>query len=215
MKNKKGIAFSIFALCALVATAFIFLYLPAQAAQPGDAADPLVTRRFVEDRISQLSDEIAVLRAAIGLGATVQQPATSTTGLGANISTGDVDAIIAEVLYHFESIYGERLNRALQNVPGPGYEPREAEVVPFIVVNPQAGQIITFEQGAEFILRGGRGTAVTGVDGILDVTAGVDVTNGTEISHNHLMMIPRTDGRGVHFHSEAWIMIRGGYTFLN
>jgi hypothetical protein len=169
----------------------------------------------VEDRISQLADEIAVLRAAIGLGATMQTPTTPATGTTANISDGDIGAIIAEILEYFESVYGERLNRALQNVPPPGYEPREAQVVPFIVLNPQAGQIIIFDEGAEFILRGGRGTAVTGVDGILNVTAGVDVTNGTEISLNHLMMIPRTDGRGVHFHTESWIMVRGDYTFLN
>ncbi|MCL1863031.1 MAG: hypothetical protein FWF78_05655 [Defluviitaleaceae bacterium] len=208
MKNKKG--FAIFSVCALVLAAFVWLYLPAQAAQPGDANDPLVTRRFVEDRISQLSEEIALLRTAIGLGATAQTPSASV-----NINSGDVDAIIAEIMHYFESVYGERLNRALQNVPGPGYEPREPEVVPFIVLNPQAGQVITFHQGAEFILRGGQGTAVTGIDGILDVTAGVDVTNGTEIAHNHLMMIPRTDGRGIHFHRESWIMVRGGYTFLN
>jgi len=28
-------------------------------------------------------------------------------------------------------------------------------------------------------------------------------------------MIPVTDGRGVHFHAESWIMVRGGYTILN
>jgi hypothetical protein len=84
----------------------------------------------------------------------------------------------------------------------------------FQVINMLAGQIITFEASAEFILRGGSASAVTGVNGIIDITSGVDVLNGENIELHHMMMVPVTDGRGVRFNTESWIMVRGGYTIV-
>lgn len=200
---------------ALVLATFAYLHVPAVAAQPGDAADPLVTRRFVEENIAQLADEVALLRGIVtqvAPGALPNVPQFTPVSNTSNLPQAERDVIIAEILHHFDKVYGERLDAALSNVPAPGYEPREPQMVIFQVLNPQAGQIITFKAGAEFILRGGSATAVTGVyNGIPDVTAGSDVMNGETLGLNHLMMIPFTDGRGVHFHSESWIMVRGGY----
>jgi hypothetical protein len=217
MKNLK---FRTKCLCALAAFSLVvftvtYFYVPTLAAQPGDTADPLVTRRFVEESIAQLSEEIAVLRGIIAAISPSSLP-NVTPQTAPNIPLSERDAFFAEIMEYFEAVYGARLDMALQLVPGPGDEPREGQVVVFTVLNPQAGQIITFHAGTEFILRGGRATAVTGpYNGIPDVTAGADVMNGEEIGLNHLMMIPFTDGRGVHFHAESWIMVRGGYTIVN
>jgi hypothetical protein len=202
---------------ALIVSAVAYVYVPVFASLPGEDGNRVVTERYVEMRFTQLADEIAVLRNQISGGVQVSQP--QTTPSVSNIPISERDALFAEIMEYFEVMYGERLNLALQNVPAPGHEPREIcepQLIPFEVINPQEGQVILFSAGAEFILRAGRATAVTGpVNGIADVTVGQDVINGENIGLNHLMMIPVTDGRGIHFQTDSWLMVRGDYTFLN
>jgi len=209
--KKKLIILPVFA---LILAGLAYFYTPTQASQPGTSENPIVTQRYVDEQITKLSEEVSILR---GILANVVPNALPTTGTqSSNISATERDALFAEVMEYFELMYGDRLNRALELVPPPGDEPREPQTVVFTVLNPKAGQVITFNAGTEFILRGGRATAVTGpINGIPDVTAGADVMNGENIGLNHLMMIPVTDGRGVHFHAESWIMVRGGYTIMN
>ena len=100
-----------------------------------------------------------------------------------------------------------------QTTPSPAVTASERDI--FQVLHMQQGQIISFEASAEFILRGGSGTAITGVNGIINITSGIDVLNGENISLHHMMMVPVADGRGVLFNTESWIMVRGGYTIVN
>jgi hypothetical protein len=206
MKNSNTKKF--FILTAVVILSVIFI-----AAQPGESDDPIVTRRVLEARFTQLSEEIAILRSIVASVAPNALPNTSTATT--NIPATERDAIFADVMEYFEKMYGAKLDAALQIIPGPGDEPKECEpqLVPFEVLNPQAGQVIIFEAGAEFILRGGKAVAITGINGIPDVTAGADILNGENIGLNHLMMIPVSDGRGIHFHAESWLMVRGGYAW--
>jgi hypothetical protein len=190
---------------ALILATLAYLYVPTLATQPGVQDDPLVTRRFVEQEIAKLASEVATLRGIIS-GNPQATPRPSST-----IPDSQRDPLFAEIMEYFETVYGERLDKALANVHPPGFLP--SDVIPFVTLNPQEGQSIIFEAGAEFILRGGRATAITGVNGIADVTAGADVLNGESIGLNHLMMVPRSDGRGVTFNAESWIMVRGGYAW--
>ena len=170
--NKK----SVFALClSLFAIAMLVKAgMPMQAgAQPGDANDPLVTRRYVDNRINELSAQIARLEAMIS---------------GGQIAPGAPP------------------DGQLPPAMGAG-----AEVMLFRIYYVPQGQRIYFEGGAEFLLRTGDVSAVTGANGFIDITAGRDVTNGETIYHNHLLLVPVTDGRGVQFHTSGWIMIKGGY----
>ncbi len=70
---------------------------------------------------------------------------------------------------------------------------------------------------SEFILRSGSAVATCpGINGINDITDGVDLTNGMEIPWNHLLLVPRDDGRGITVTSvEAYIMARGQYTIID
>ncbi|MCL2217637.1 MAG: hypothetical protein FWB91_11550 [Defluviitaleaceae bacterium] len=198
--NKKMLGI-ITVVAVLLVSAAAYLYMPIMA-QPGDANDPLVTRRYVDDRISQLEDEIAVLRhllTGIPPGGTL--PGTGGATPGAGLGAADMDALFAEVMLYFELMYGEMLRAA-------------AGVTPFDALHVPAGTTMVFERGAEFILRTGQGRVVAGPNGIVDATAGRDVGNGEELSRNHLMMVPATDGRGVTFTTDVWIMIRGGYQIV-
>ncbi len=78
------------------------------------------------------------------------------------------------------------------------------------VVEMRADQRLTAEAGAEIILRSGRATAIDGPrGGLADVTQGRDLRSGDEISQNHLLIVPRSDGRGVRAETDVFLMVRG------
>ncbi len=84
----------------------------------------------------------------------------------------------------------------------------------FAVVNVSPGQTVLFDGGAQFILRKGNGVIVgTAQGGIADTTAGYDLPDGTEMPSNHMLIVPRDDGRGFVASNEVIIMVRGGYSF--
>ena len=207
MKMKK---LGIFTAFVIVITALI--YMTVLAAQPGDAEDPLVTRRYVDSRIAVLEAQIDMLThllmdAILGGGL---QPGTQLPVLppvGGGFTPADRDALFADIIFHFELMYGEMLRTAVANVAPP-------QVVPFEVYFAPEGSTIIFEAGVEFILRSGEATVVAGPNGLANLTAGHDVQNGQTIYRNHLLLTPVTDGRGVHFTTGAWFMIRGNYHFV-
>jgi len=76
------------------------------------------------------------------------------------------------------------------------------------------GQYLIGSAGTEIILRGGKATAynVAKNKGISDVTAGVDIDNSdNQLPYNHLLIIPRDDGRGAYCTDKAFFMVRGSF----
>jgi len=177
-------------------------------AQPGDANDPLVTRRYVDERFATLSAEIATLRAIVsGLA-----PGTVNIPSG-GMTIAERDELFAEIMLYFEMVYGDMLRQAASGaaVPPQGV----AEVIPFTPLFIPAGRILVAEAGVEIILRSGQATVIAGPNGLVDITAGLDIANGEQVSQNHLLLVPASDGRGMLFNTDAWIMIKGGYTIVN
>lgn len=83
----------------------------------------------------------------------------------------------------------------------------------FVVVNVSAGQSVTCEAGTELILRMGRGTIIaTQKGGLADTTDGYDLSNGTPMPSNHLLVVPVADGRGFKADTDAIVMVKGGYS---
>ena len=75
------------------------------------------------------------------------------------------------------------------------------------------GQSLVGQEGTEIILRSGEATAIGGVEnGIADLTGGADLLSGATINMNHLLLIPRSDGRGITANTDIWVMIKGGYS---
>lgn len=82
----------------------------------------------------------------------------------------------------------------------------------FEVVAVSAGQTVYLQENSQFILRTGEATAIAGQGGgLANLTSGVDLQTGDSVPRNHLLLIPRSDGRGVVFLKDAYIMVRGGY----
>lgn len=77
----------------------------------------------------------------------------------------------------------------------------------------EAGQELIGESGTEIILRSGEAVAlVSDQGGLCDMTDGKDLGKGAKIPNNHMLIIPRSDGRGLLAKTEVYVMIRGKYT---
>lgn len=76
-----------------------------------------------------------------------------------------------------------------------------------------AGQRMIGSEGTEIILRSGEATAIdNGANGVSDITGAADLMTGQKVTLNHLLLIPRSDGRGILVSTEAYVMVRGSYT---
>ena len=82
----------------------------------------------------------------------------------------------------------------------------------FEVVNVAENETLICDAGTEIIVRSGKFTAVGGTTGgVSDVTAGKDLVTDEVIVNNHLLIIPKNDGRGITSKIAGAVMIKGNY----
>jgi len=209
MKTKKN--WVVVVLVAVLACLAAFPHLRTTvAAQPGEVTDPLVTRRYVDERIDDVWSEIQSLRAENAL-------------IRAMIESGglpgvpfDVQAltnlIVADVIEIFASGNVPGLGDPGTSVPGQGTPGDTERSLEFVSLNLTYGQQLILDNGTEVILRTGSATVISGPEGLVDMTQGRNVSNGAVVERNHLLITPRTDGRGLRFTSESnWVMVRGAF----
>ncbi len=92
----------------------------------------------------------------------------------------------------------------------------EASGQNYEIVNLKKGQTVIGGQSSEFILRMGDATVVaTKKGGLADVTAGIDLANGTVMPANHLLIVPFDDWRGIKMVTDGIVMIKGIYSVTN
>lgn len=90
-----------------------------------------------------------------------------------------------------------------------------ASTLKVVELNP--GQTLYGFEGTEFIVRTGTVQAVAGNkgDGLTDLTAGVDLKGGVIVGYNHLLLIARSDNRGLRpaagYKGVSHVMVRGKY----
>jgi len=83
----------------------------------------------------------------------------------------------------------------------------------YVVVDVKAGQKVLGKSGTEIILRSGEATAIdNGANGVSDITAGKDMMTGQSIGQNHLLLVPKDDGRGILAITDIFVMVRGAYS---
>lgn len=106
--------------------------------------------------------------------------------------------------------------RATAAEPGSDADPLVAKsyvdkLVALKVLELKAGQTLRAEAGAELVLRAGRAVALTGPQGgLADLTAGRDIQAGEPVPANHLILVPRTDGRGIKALTPVVLLVRAG-----
>lgn len=81
----------------------------------------------------------------------------------------------------------------------------------FEVIELQNGDRVTFGENTQVILRGGAAVAVVAENDLPDVTGGNGIALGQKIPLNHLIIIPKNDGRGMNIQDRSWLMISGQY----
>ncbi len=80
-----------------------------------------------------------------------------------------------------------------------------------LVVVP-AGRDLIGSEGTEIILRAGQARVIASqAGGLADVTAGVDRKEQEAVRANHLLVVPRSDGRGLRAVTEVILLVRGEY----
>ncbi|TEB04281.1 hypothetical protein Psch_04006 [Pelotomaculum schinkii] len=85
------------------------------------------------------------------------------------------------------------------------------QYVQWKVADLKAGQVLKGKAGTELLVRRGQAVVVdSSGNGIPDVTAGVDIAANDKVALNHLLIIPREDGRGIKAIDFAVVMYRGG-----
>ncbi|MDR1573677.1 MAG: hypothetical protein LBS24_05160 [Clostridiales Family XIII bacterium] len=83
----------------------------------------------------------------------------------------------------------------------------------FVPAEVAAGGRLICGAGAELIVRSGEATIVSNENnGVPDLTEGLDLMTGAPAPPNHLLLVPRDDGRGVAAVTDLWVMVRGAYT---
>ena len=164
------------------------------SAQPGTEQDPLVSRSYLNNRIAVLEAQISNLTAALEVGMFAEAPA------GANNASDTVHEIDPVTVYDFAPVY----------VPTPIVH-RDI----FVVVRAEAGTTMIGGASTEIILRAGEAIVVAGYNGLANVTLGHDIMNGQRVELNHLLIVPQNDGRGLHFLSSAYLMVKGDFQILN
>ncbi len=115
---------------------------------------------------------------------------------------GDVgDPVIT--LSYIESVLMPTLSKQIEQTVTPSFE----------VVDVGAGKTVICEAGTELILRKGSATVLsTEKGGLANVTSGIDLPNGAALPANSLVIVPRSDGRGVIAKDDLILMIKGKYS---
>ncbi|TCO73149.1 hypothetical protein [Marinisporobacter balticus] len=83
----------------------------------------------------------------------------------------------------------------------------------FEIVEVQKGQRVIGGASTEIIIRSGGALAIASASGgVADLISGKDLKNGEIIPLNHLLLLPRDDGRGIEvFVDKTFILIKGSY----
>lgn len=113
-----------------------------------------------------------------------------------------VEQKISQLKYYVDEKVSNSSNAP--DVPGTGNT--------FEVIEVDAGKSLIGGQGTEVILRSGEAIAIDSeLGGLSDISAAKDLTNNQPIQTNHLMIIPRNDGRGIKALTKIFVMVKGNY----
>ncbi|WP_066633885.1 hypothetical protein [Desulfolucanica intricata] len=78
------------------------------------------------------------------------------------------------------------------------------------VVQLAPGKVMVANEGTELIVRSGKTVLVDSTtNGVPDLTTGNNIIAGQQPVKNHLLIFPRSDGRGIKAVESAWIMYKG------
>ncbi len=192
MKNK---IISLSIAVSLLMTATIFA---TSVTSPGSASDPVVSKSYVDTIIGDTLEKILELQKQY------------------NELQLQVETIENVVVNEVSNKDNDNVNTNQNNMDNTN--DIEAEYYyTFKPIELSNNQLLLGEEGTELILRSGTAVSYTEVaNGLTDITAGVEIMNNEPIPNNHVLIVPRSDNRGISVTAnQTWVMIRGKYTIIN
>lgn len=160
----------------------IILCIPLHA-NPGDKDDPIIVLSYLNARLEQIINQFKL----------------------ESIETMNNDLVELKKAYKENKLELEDLKEKTKNSI---QTTSNLEIVTLAV-----GQKLIAGAGTEIILRAGKVTAIAAENaGLSDITQGKDIKLNENIEKNHMIIIPRDDGRGILCVESAILMIRGTYT---
>ena len=163
--------------------------------------------------MKKLHKWVVVIVIGVSMGVGTILPIQANNVMISNQAGSINDPIVTKsyVDQQVKSIIKDELSRQTSNTAG------TSSSLELTVVTVPKGKVLYAGVGTEFIVRTGEAIAFSNDgNGIPDLTAGQDVSNGAVVDKNHLLLFPR-EGRGVKPNSVGGIivMVRGSYLLLD
>ncbi len=151
----------------------------------GTSADPVVTKSYVDKCISDAVNQVMANR----------------------ITDEDIDKTAHKAAELISLETGEDIELSVKESTS------VAQPLTYKAVELAANKVMIGEEGTEIIVRSGAVYIyITGIDSILDVTTGHSLVDKNSVSKDHLLVIPRGDGRGIRATENSWVLVKGGYS---
>lgn len=156
----------------------------------------------MKNKIKRIGIGLSVVVILLGARIVSSEPGSSSDPL---VTLSFVETKIEQLKYYIDQKIGEE-NHTYTNESQGKWE----------VVEVPVGKSLICKDGTEIILRSGRATAIAIqsngiVNGLTDVTAGKDLGIDELILVNHLLIVPRDDGRGAKAITYSFFLVKGDY----
>ena len=186
---------------ALIIAACCFAISYGVDAAPGSASDPVVTKSYVDSVVAALQTKIEAIETSqnvTGSAVTASSFTVVTVPAGSKLIGGEGAQFI------LRSGTAVAIDNGVDGV---------SDLTAGADLKGGAGSKLIGAEGTQFILRSGSATAIdNGANGVSDLTAGKDLSGGTAVEKNHLLLVPRADGRGISCSTKCYVMVLGEYT---
>ncbi len=183
----------------VVVAAVAFQYSAAES-QGGSVSDPLVTKSYVDLKISQIKNSVDDLFNKVIL-------------LESKVDNINLTAVQAPKETVTETSKETPSQEASEITPKGTTETTENSPQLFVVLELEPGSKLIMGASAEVVLRAGAATVIAGAkgDGLADLTTGDDLRGGAEVPLQHHLLVSRDDGRGFLITSKntSYVLVKG------
>lgn len=189
---------TIFLLVIIIGTSIVvYNQINAASSEPGTIDDPLVSKSYVDAQTSQIITQVEEM--------------LSNLEMASDTPTSNDEPIYMEDIYQY-------IDNKLKEIDVSEMDHSEIDNTKtdvsaiFTVIALKAGEKLICDESAEIILRSGEAkTLASELGGLDNVTSGHDLENSDDVPKNHLLIVPRTDCRGIKAITDAYVMVKGGY----
>lgn len=189
----------------------------AVAAEYGSQDDPLVTLSYIEELLPELQEQIdnAVKEKTAEFDGTLDvKIQEAINGIDAKIAAFEGQYSSNVVDDTFVQKVADAVTAKIGSAGGTGENPsgNAGTADGFTVQRFTSGQTVIGSVGTEILWRIGTASCTApGSPGLIDISTGTDLGNGSQLQQNHLYIVT-VEGRGFKATSDCIILVKGTYT---